>query len=94
MEQPIINKQKKKEVEFSSDMISPTNNKKYNAKVMIVSGFNSESNPKNTHLNLLLKFLVAKESRSSLMLIGGPWSASKDGGDPAIHESILIQTAT
>lgn len=71
------------------DCFSPFNQKKYSARVIPCMGLSD-----GTHkINLAIKFLVAKVERSDLAFIGGSWSASKDGGDPAIDESVLLKTA-
>lgn len=64
---------------------------KYTAAVALTSGIQTKP---GTHLSSQIKFLVAKQDRSDLMLIGGPWSKSADGGDPADSDGALIKTAT
>eukprot|EP01119_Soliformovum_irregulare_P007807 TRINITY_DN2030_c0_g1_i4.p1 TRINITY_DN2030_c0_g1~~TRINITY_DN2030_c0_g1_i4.p1 ORF type:complete len:880 (+),score=266.45 TRINITY_DN2030_c0_g1_i4:163-2802(+) len=64
---------------------------KYSAKVVFTGGVSSSQMDDLTHN---LKFLVGKIERSDLMLLGGPWSAELDGGDPAVDEQALIRCAT
>ncbi|XP_039136315.1 protein SHORT ROOT IN SALT MEDIUM 1 isoform X1 [Dioscorea cayenensis subsp. rotundata] len=74
----------------------------WNAKVILMSGVSSgaleglcsEKTPvdRAIHMKNILKFAVLKKEQSFLA-IGGPWSASIDGGDPSVDESSLIRTA-
>jgi len=57
---------------------------------MIISG---QKDSGQTHLSHVLKFLVGKEDRSDLVALGGPWSSSKDGGNPITDDTVLIKTA-
>ena len=45
------------------------------------------------HPTRALKFLVGLKGKSETMAIGGPWSPSLDGADPANDPSVLIKTA-
>jgi len=45
------------------------------------------------HPSRALKFLVGLKGKSETMAIGGPWSPSLDGSDPANDPSVLIKTA-
>lgn len=56
-------------------------------------GADDKKEPPRVHLAKSVKFLVAKKATGGLMAIGGPWSAKKDGGDPATDKA-LIKTAT
>lgn len=59
-----------------------------------LEGLCSEKTPvdRAIHMKNILKFAVLKKEQSFLA-IGGPWSASIDGGDPSVDESSLIRTA-
>jgi len=74
---------------------------KYNARVMLLSGITPKDAEQGmddkkdrdlTHLGLQLKFLCGRRG-SNLQALGGSWSAEKDGGDPAVDQSVLVQTA-
>jgi hypothetical protein len=73
------------------DSMSISCNIKYNAKIMICSGLNPDH--KSNQISHYIKFLVAKQERSDLMCIGGPWSRDIDGGDPYLDLSVLHKTA-
>lgn len=45
------------------------------------------------HPSRALKFLVGVKGRTETMAVGGPWSPSLDGADPANDPSVLIKTA-
>jgi len=45
------------------------------------------------HPTRALKFLVGLKEKREVMAIGGPWSASLDGGNPESDPSTLIKTA-
>lgn len=83
--------QKEKLEDPFRDSISPSNLKKYNAKAVLLSGYGDGEQQKG-HLSNILKLLVAKEDRSDLMCLGGEWSSSKDGGDPALDNQVLIKS--
>jgi hypothetical protein len=82
---------KKVEHSTSSDSFAPNSATVYTARVMLITGVKDPAG--QTHLSHTLKFLVGKEDRSDLVALGGPWSSSKDGGDPATDDSVLIRTA-
>lgn len=45
------------------------------------------------HPARILSFLVGSRGKNEVMAIGGPWSPSLDGPDPANDKSVLIRTA-
>ena len=45
------------------------------------------------HPTRLIQFLVGQKGKNEDMAIGGPWSPSLDGLDPANDSSVLIRTA-
>jgi len=74
--------------------VSATSKRKWNARVMLLS----ESPCLNeytadSHVSRLIKFLIAKKSRSGLMALGGAWNAEADGGDPDKDVACLAKTA-
>lgn len=78
---------------------APETEAKVTARVMLLSTMKQEE-PEDEkkkvaqpHLSKRIKFLVAKKANGGLMSIGGPWSESKDGGNPA-NDKTLIKTAT
>ncbi len=85
-----------------SEPASLVHGTKHNGKIMLMSGvdwtafvqaLHDHPDDPDRHLNHLLRFLVAKKDRSSLMCIGGSWSQKVDGGDPLQDESVLLRTA-
>jgi hypothetical protein len=76
-----------KDAEIPSEPAIPTS---YFVRVMLPSGYNGDT---SKTLQAQLKFLVAKLERNDLMCVGGAWSPTKDGGDPATEESGLIRAA-
>ena len=78
------------------------------AKVMLLSSPNMEDLYEKTchfidkeskerdelvHPTRVLKFLVGLKEKREIMAIGGPWSPSLDGPDPAANPTSLIKTA-
>ena len=78
------------------------------AKVMLLSSPNSEELQEKTcnfvdkdskdrdelvHPTRALKFLVGLKEKREIMAIGGPWSPSLDGANPASDPTTLIKTA-
>lgn len=45
------------------------------------------------HPTRLINFLVGVRGKNEAMAIGGPWSKSLDGADPAGDPAVLIRTA-
>lgn len=45
------------------------------------------------HPTRLINFLVGVRGKNEAMAIGGPWSPSLDGADPAGDPAVLIRTA-
>ena len=45
------------------------------------------------HPTRVLQFLVGMKSKNEPLAIGGPWSPSQDGADPANNPQVLINTA-
>lgn len=45
------------------------------------------------HPTRLIQFLVGQKGKSEPMAIGGPWSPSLDGPNPADDPRVLIKTA-
>lgn len=45
------------------------------------------------HPTRLINFLVGIRGKNEAMAIGGPWSKSLDGADPAGDPAVLIRTA-
>lgn len=45
------------------------------------------------HPTRLIQFLVGLKGKNEPMAIGGPWSPSLDGADPAEDPRVLIKTA-
>lgn len=45
------------------------------------------------HPTRLINFLVGVIGKNETMAIGGPWSPSRDGSNPAGDPSVLIRTA-
>lgn len=45
------------------------------------------------HPARILSLLVGARGKNEVMAIGGPWSSSLDGPDPANDKSVLIRTA-
>eukprot|EP01090_Pellita_catalonica_P002885 TRINITY_DN1249_c0_g1_i2.p1 TRINITY_DN1249_c0_g1~~TRINITY_DN1249_c0_g1_i2.p1 ORF type:complete len:899 (-),score=190.05 TRINITY_DN1249_c0_g1_i2:1-2697(-) len=62
----------------------------YSAKVILLSG--APGGLSTSHLSQQIKFLIAKRDRNELLLFGGPWSKSIDGGNPSQDRSALIKT--
>lgn len=46
-----------------------------------------------THPTRVLQFLVGMRAKNEPLAIGGPWSPSLDGEDPANNPQVLIKTA-
>lgn len=46
------------------------------------------------HPTRLINFLVGLRGKNETMAIGGPWSPSLDGHNPASDPTVLIKTAT
>ena len=46
-----------------------------------------------THPARVLQFLVGMRAKNEPLAIGGPWSPSLDGPDPATNPQTLIKTA-
>jgi len=70
--------------------------KKWNAKVFLLAGhadMGHSSYTSDDHISRVLKFIVAKKSRSELLALGGAWSQELDGGNPEKNDSCLIKTA-
>ncbi|CAI0405956.1 unnamed protein product [Linum tenue] len=73
----------------------------WNAKIILMSGVSKSafeelssskmSDDRPAHLSNILRFALVKKDRA-FMAIGGPWDPV-DGGDPAVDDSPLIQTA-
>lgn len=74
----------------------------WNVKVLLMSGMSNgaftdicslrSAEERIAHWNNVLKFAVFKKDHA-LIAIGGPWSATIDGGDPLIDCSCLMRTA-
>ena len=45
------------------------------------------------HPTRLIQFLVGLRGKNEPMAIGGPWSPSLDGPNPAVDQQVLIKTA-
>jgi len=45
------------------------------------------------HPTRLIQFLVGLRGKNEPMAIGGPWSPSLDGADPASDQQVLVKTA-
>jgi len=45
------------------------------------------------HPTRLIQFLVGLRGKNEPMAIGGPWSPSLDGPDPAVDQKVLVKTA-
>jgi hypothetical protein len=45
------------------------------------------------HPSKVIQFLVGSKGKHELMALGGPWSPSLDGPDPATNKQTLINTA-
>ncbi len=45
------------------------------------------------HPAKVIQFLVGNKGKHELMALGGPWSRSLDGPDPATNKQTLINTA-
>ena len=57
----------------------------------------AEDTPKNERLEQppkVIQFLVGNKGKHDLMCLGGPWSPSLDGPNPATNTQTLINTAT
>ena len=48
---------------------------------------------RHEHPSKVIQFLVGSKSKQELMAIGGPWSPSLDGDNPAKNTQTLINTA-
>jgi hypothetical protein len=59
----------------------------------IFAGKHDDDRDNLVHPTRALKFLVGLKGKSETMAIGGPWSPSLDGADPANDPSVLIKTA-
>ncbi|CAM0872848.1 unnamed protein product [Alopecurus aequalis] len=74
----------------------------WNVKVLLMSGMSNgafadicslrSAEDRIAHWNNVLKFAVFKKDHA-LVVIGGPWNAAMDGGDPLTDCSCLIQSA-
>jgi hypothetical protein len=70
----------------------------YSARVLLFEGLSVENSDAALGmsgappLSRALRFLLSKRG-SDLALIGGKWSKALDGGDPAIDDAALIETA-
>jgi len=52
-----------------------------------------ESRESFQHPTRLIQFLVGLRGKNEPMAIGGPWSPSLDGPDPAVNQQVLVNTA-
>ncbi|RZF35029.1 hypothetical protein LSTR_LSTR009621 [Laodelphax striatellus] len=57
------------------------------------SSGSSSSSSEFVHVTRLIQLLVGVRGKNENMAIGGPWSPSLDGADPARDPSVLIKTA-
>lgn len=58
-----------------------------------IVAFLDPSATRHEHLDKRLHFLVGRKgTRKDVMALGGPWSATLDGGNPAIDDSALVRT--
>ena len=62
-------------------------------KMSHLAGKDADDRDNLVHPTRALKFLVGLKGKSETMAIGGPWSPSLDGADPANDPSVLIKTA-
>ena len=75
-----------------------SNGKAYSTRVLLFEGLSVEKSDAALGvsgappLSRALRFLLSKRG-SDLALIGGKWSKALDGGDPAIDDAALIETA-
>jgi hypothetical protein len=53
----------------------------------------SKNNERLEHPSKVIQFLVGNKGKHELMALGGAWSASLDGPDPATNTQTLINTA-
>ena len=60
-------------------------------RTLTVSQVDAKSERK--HPTRCVEFLVGTKNRNELGAIGGPWSRSVDGPDPANDPNVLINTA-